>query len=111
LQNKFVSITSKYLYNLINKMERKKQLNETQRYAICKKFDSGINSSIIARELDINFNTVMSVIRKYKETGSHKANKKRKLKKKIIDEKTSNFIKEKIHENVSITLEKYSFVL
>ena len=33
-------------------------------------------------ELDINFNTVMSVIRKYKETGGHEANKKRKTKKK-----------------------------
>ena len=92
-------------------MEKKKLLNETQRFAICKKFDFGINLSIIAIELDINFNIVMAVIRKYKETGSHEANKKRKPKKKIIDEETSNFIKEKIDENVSITLEKYSFVL
>jgi len=94
-----------------SKIVRKKQLNDTQRSSICKKYDMGRNASKIALDLDLNLQTVVSVINKYKKTGCSEAVKKRKPKIKIIDDNTKNYIKQKIDEDVSITLVRLKSLL
>jgi len=92
-------------------MERKKQLDDTQRSTICKKYDLGRNAAKIAIDLDINFKTVVSVINKYKQTGSSKAVKTRMAKKRIMDDDAKKYIKEKIDDDVSITLQSLKILL
>ena len=85
-------------------MESKKKLNYFQRNTISKKYDLGRNASEIAFDLDIKFQTVVSVINRYKKTGSSFAVQKRNPKTQLIDDDTKHFIKEKNYEDVSITL-------
>ena len=46
----------------------KKQLSDEIRRLICRKYDLGKNTSVISSELDLNYQTVNSIIKVYKET-------------------------------------------
>ena len=50
-------------------MKQNKRFTPNERQCICKKYDDGKSPSIIARELEINVKTVISVINLYKTSG------------------------------------------
>lgn len=89
--------TTRFNYKITTKEIRK---------LICSKFDSGKPQVDIANELQIPYNTVISIIRKYKRTGSFESSKKKcgRMKKLKIEDEL--YIKEVINSDVSTTLKK-----
>lgn len=85
--------------------ERKKQLSNEIRQLICSKYDAGKTTLMISNELELNYETVKSVLRLYKASGRIEAKKQRRPKPKKINLNEEVFITNLISEDVSITLE------
>jgi len=85
---------------------RKKQLNDEIRRLICEKYDAGKGQKTISEELDLNYNTVNTVLRLYKSNGRIVSLKRRKPKTKKISNEIEQYVKDKISDDASITLKK-----
>jgi transposase len=86
--------------------ERKKQLSNDIRQKICSKHDAGRTANEISKDLDINYDTVNSVLRICKTTGRINAKKQRAPKSKKVTRDIKLFMQEKIQQDVSITLNR-----
>ena len=87
-------------------VERKKQLQDSIREAIIKKFNDGKHAKKISEELEVNKNTVASVIRLFKKEGRITAITKRTSKSKKITPEACAFIEDCIQEDCSLTLKE-----
>lgn len=85
-------------------MLRKKQLETCTRESIIKKFQDGKGPLQIARELEINVNTVSSIIRLFKVTGRVKAKKNRSLRRRKIGTEAMSILSDAISDDVSVPL-------
>lgn len=83
---------------------RKKQLSDDIRNLVCSKYDDGKSPTVIARELNINVNTIRTILNVYKANGRVIAKKRRNPKPLKISLAMQEFIREKISDDVSITL-------
>jgi transposase len=85
-------------------VERKKQLSDETRKTIIKKYNQQKSIKTISEELDLNYQTVASVVRIFRLNGRIFAQKSRNVSKKKLSENDTTFIKTAIENDVSITL-------
>ncbi|KAM0675883.1 hypothetical protein GVAV_000659 [Gurleya vavrai] len=85
-------------------MPQKKQLEQSTRVNIISKYENGKNPKIISEKLDLNINTVSSVIGLYKKTGRIYAIKKREPKLRKLYEDGEEFISREIENNFRFLL-------
>ena len=83
-----------------------RQLQDSLRELICKKYDAGKACIDIAEELEVPYKTVFSVITLYKNTGRITSVKRRRPRAVIVNREIEDFIKAMIGEDVSTTLEQ-----
>lgn len=85
-------------------MQIRKQLEDSIREQIIKKFQSGKGPQKIADEIDLNVNTVSSVIRLFKQSGRIGAKKTRAPRQKKISLDAMSVLTEAISADVSVPL-------
>jgi transposase len=83
---------------------QKPQISNNLRNSIINKHSKGKSIIFISNELDLPYKTLYSIISLYKKTGRIEARPTRSGRTKIINQEISDLIKEKINDNVSITL-------
>ena len=81
-----------------------RQLQDSLRELICRKYNAEKSCIEIAQELEIPYETVFSVITLYKTTERIVSLKTRLPKTAIVNDEIENFIREMIAEDVSTTL-------
>ena len=82
----------------------KSQLSDEMRQKIIDKYSSRRNCKMISDDLNIKYQTVMSIIKLFMKTGRICALKTRSPKIKKLNAESTSFIMEKINEDVSITI-------
>lgn len=83
----------------------KKQLSNEIRTSIVRKYNSGKSITTISEELEINYQTVSSIVRLFNSTGRILAVKKRNIVRKKLTIIETDYIKELIENDASITLD------
>ena len=71
---------------------------------ICKKYDAGKPISIIQTDLDLPYQTIVSIVKKYKRTGIYETEMSKSGRKRKMCNADEEFIKEKISEDCTRTL-------
>jgi transposase len=85
---------------------RKKQHSDETRQKVISKYETGKTPSMIAEDLELEYEAVRSIIKIYKRDGRVESIKKRTPTRKKVNSEIENFIKTKIEQDVSITLKK-----
>lgn len=81
-----------------------KKIPNNTRSLIIKKYENGKSISEISKELEINRNTITSIIRLFQNTGRVEVRVKRVPRRKKLSEEAKNFIRTEVDNDVSLTL-------
>lgn len=92
-------------------LRTKNTISDSIRKLIFKKYESGHSISYISQDLDINYATVQSIIRKFKTTGQICSSKKNCGRKKKINAIQETIIKNEISNDCSTTLKNIREIL
>jgi transposase len=92
---------------------RSKNISGDIRIEICRRFEDGKSIVCISQEFkSINIKTITSIIRIYRSTGrTNKKNKDNSGRQLLLNDECKEFVKDKIREDVSITLNKLKIKL
>lgn len=87
------------------KKTRYNRVTNDIRMIICKKYDAGKPISIIQTDLDLPYQTIVSIVKKYKRTGIYETEMSKSGRKRKMCNADEEFIKEKISEDCTRTLQ------
>lgn len=104
LTSVYLNLLDLFTFTCIYMDTSKKQLDQQTRELIVRKYNNGKCIAEISRELDLNCNTVASVIRLFKTTGRIQALKIRLPKPKKIDGEACEMIRVMLSDDASTTL-------
>lgn len=82
-----------------------RRITNCERTLIIRKYENNISIKQISEELEINRNTVTSIIRLYQKTGRIETKSIRPPRKKLLNSEMRTFIREEVDRDVSLTLQ------